>query len=237
MADQPGYGTRNEEYMASFAGRDDEGPMWALNLMKYRDVAVYADGRESTRSGLEADNEYSPIEQLMAVGARIAFMAPVVGQVRGDGTTWDRVGVVRYPTRQAIVEMGSREDFQEKHKHKDAGMDQTIVLASFPEGDVPDPSLDQLESDQRILLQVVADTDAADLAEGLDATRIARFSVEDNIIGDGRKWSEARWDIISAEAADGLIAADHEVDDGHYAVVLQPMLNALAATVAEASRA
>ena len=44
--------------------------MWALNLMKYRERAEYADGRESSISGMEADDEYAPHEHLRKVGSR-----------------------------------------------------------------------------------------------------------------------------------------------------------------------
>ncbi len=49
MATNPGYGTPNMPYFGSWFERDDPGgPMWALNLMKYKSVAEYADGRETT---------------------------------------------------------------------------------------------------------------------------------------------------------------------------------------------
>ena len=42
---EPRYGIQNVDYIASFFERDDPGePMWALNLMKDREVADYADG-------------------------------------------------------------------------------------------------------------------------------------------------------------------------------------------------
>ena len=45
----PRYGQLNESYVASWFARDEPGgPMWALNLMKYRERAEYADGRESS---------------------------------------------------------------------------------------------------------------------------------------------------------------------------------------------
>lgn len=111
--DGPGYGTPNAAYFASILQRSEPGgPMWALNLMKYRERAEYADGRQTTLSGLEADNEYAPIEPLAAVGARPVFVAPVVHQLVGDDTRWDRIGIVRYPTRRALIEMSLREDFR-----------------------------------------------------------------------------------------------------------------------------
>lgn len=94
---------------------------------KYREVAAYADGCESAISGREADDLYAPIDVLTAIGAEIVFVADVDQQLLGDDATWDRVAIVKYPTRRAFIEMQVRPDFQEKHVHKDAGMDTTIV--------------------------------------------------------------------------------------------------------------
>ena len=38
--------------------------MWALNLMKYREWAEYADGRETNLTGVEADDVYLPHDHL-----------------------------------------------------------------------------------------------------------------------------------------------------------------------------
>ena len=42
----PGYGTPNWEMLQRWLAlpAEDDGPFWALNLMKYRAVAAYADG-------------------------------------------------------------------------------------------------------------------------------------------------------------------------------------------------
>ena len=56
---------------------DDDGPVWMVNLMKYRETADYADGRESAISGREADDLYTPLESLAAVGAEIVFAGDV----------------------------------------------------------------------------------------------------------------------------------------------------------------
>lgn len=229
----PSYGTIDHEYFASFFAREDDGPMWALNLMKYRDVARYPDGRETTKSGSEADDEYAPIEQLAAVGARIVLVADVVGQVRGDETTWDRIAVVRYPTRKAIVEMNMREDFQRQHVHKEAGLERTIVMASFPTGGPSDAPPPASGADQRLLLQLVADPTAPDLGAGPSAARLGRFEVEGTMIGDGRPWAEARWYAVDADAAEQLLAGEAVRDETSYAIVMDPQIDELMASVAD----
>ena len=73
-----------------------------------------------------------PVESLDAVGARIVFLADVEDVLLGDGVMWDRVAVVKYPTRRSFIEMQSRPDFRRQHVHKDAGMQQTIVIGGVP---------------------------------------------------------------------------------------------------------
>jgi hypothetical protein len=235
--DAPRYGTPNLEYFASFFERDDPGgPMWALNLMKYRDVADYADGRETTLTGEEADDVYLPLGPLEAVGAGIVFAGPVVHQLAGDGTIWDRIGVVQYPTRMAIVEMNSRKDFEELHVHKDAGMEFTIVVASFPEeGETaPDACASGDTADALVLLQVVGDASAPDLADGIDARRVGRFSIENVLIGDERRFAEARYDLISRATADELAARGPITDDpSSYAVIVDPGIDRIARSLAD----
>ena len=126
------YGTLNTQYAAVLAGTPPErdGPIWMVNFMRYRPVADYPDGRQSTISGREADDLYAPFDVLAEIGAEVAFAADVVDG-RGDG--WDRIGIVRYRTRRSFTEMPRRPDFQARHIHKDAGMDFTIIMGALPE--------------------------------------------------------------------------------------------------------
>lgn len=134
MSNTVRYGTPNTEYAMSMAMMlpEDDGPVWMVNLMKYREVADYADGRESAISGRDADDAYSPLDSLAAVGAAPVFFGDVDQQLLGDATTWDRVGVVKYPTRKAFIDMQSLPSFQKSHHHKDAGMESTIVIGTQP---------------------------------------------------------------------------------------------------------
>ena len=73
------YGTIDPDYarhLASIAP-DDDGPIWMVNLMRYRDHAVYADGRETDLSGREADDRYAPFGPFRTVGAELVFLADV----------------------------------------------------------------------------------------------------------------------------------------------------------------
>ncbi len=229
------YGTINSEYIASWFQRDDPGgPMWALNLMQYRDRADYADGRETDLSGAEADEVYAPHEHLAAVGSRIILVAPVVHHLLGDDRRWDRIAIAQYRDRMALVEMNSSKEFQTDEQHKDAGMEFTIVMATFPvEGDPIPPQESAQDTGKLMLLQVAGNADAPDLAEGLDAVRIGRFWVEDRFIGDHRTFAEARFDLISSETAAALSAREFVQDDTGYAVIAAPTMDEVARSLTD----
>ncbi len=226
----PRYGAINTEYFASFFERDDPGgAMWALNFMQYRARAEYADGRESTLTGAEADDEYTPNGPLAAVGASIVLAGEVRSQICGDETGWDRIGVVRYPTRMAMVEMNMRDDFQELHHHKEAGMAFTIVVASFPEEVVTDTA----DPDDLLLVQMVPNENSPDLADGVESTRVARFSIENVLLGDERRFAEVRYDRISSTTASELARRPPLESTDSYAVIIHTTIDALATAAAD----
>jgi len=216
---------------------DDDGPVWMVNLMRYRDQAVYADGRETTLTGREADDVYAPVEILDDLGAEVAFFGDVTHQLAGDTPIWDRVGVVLYPTRRSFIDMQSRPDFVEKYAHKEAGMAETIIIGTQPI-DVPaasDPAADG--SDEADPADAVIVVDVIRFADGTDADPDARaarppaasvdgwFAAEGTIIGDGRSWDQVRYHVFpSLEAATAAHAPDPAIAD-RYAVVVRPLID------------
>ena len=110
----PRYATLNTDYVAGMLSMpaEEDGPIWMVNLMKYREIADYVDGRKSNISGQEADDLYAPISVLADVGAEIVFAGSVETQLLGDTPKWDRIAVVKYPTRRSFLEMSSRKIFK-----------------------------------------------------------------------------------------------------------------------------
>jgi len=238
VAAMPRYGKVNRDYITSWFEREDPGgPLWALNLMKYRERAEYADGRDTALSGVEADEVYAPIEHLAAVGSKIILIAPVVHHLVGDDWRWDRIAIAQYRDRMAFVEMNSSEDFQKDHEHKDAGMEFTIVLATFPvEGEPVPAQASGADADQLLLLQVVGDAAAPDLAADIESTRVGRFFVEDRILGDDRGFAEACFDLISAAVAEELAAREYATDETSYAVIADPTLDEVAGSLSDPTK-
>ena len=217
------YGRINTEMIGRWLRLEPEndGPFWALNLMKYRDVADYGEGQSSARSGRDADDEYAPLESLAAIGAQLVFLADVERVLVGDGVAWDRIGIVRYPSRRKFFEMQQRDDFKSKHVHKDAGMEFTIVMSCLPVA----PFTGSVERHPFVELRVSAGGGVPpNLTVGV-------FEVEGVIVGDDRTWSQAsfRW-LDRDEGA----ASEGDDDRTAYVMLLRPTADRLARSIREA---
>ena len=222
------YGTINVELVGSWLHMkpEDDGCFWALNLMKYVEVANYEDGREGV-SGKAADDAYSPVGPLAAVGAAVAYLGDVKEQPKGT-PMWDRVGIVRYPTRAAFFAMQERKDFQEAHVHKKAGMDFTIILSCLPNTYDTSASTD---GDLVLLIDKGPD-DAFAAVEG--ATQVALFDVEGVIIGDDRRYDRARFVRVNDDKVlASLISASENAEDAQI-LVLRSFIDNLVDTVVTA---
>lgn len=232
----PGYGTVDTEYARRMLATPpaEDGPVWMVNLMSYRDVAQYADGRETTLTGRQADDLYSPVDVLADLGAEPVFFAEVDAQLLGESPSWERVAVVKYPTRRSFLEMQQRPDFQAKHVHKEAGMAETIITACLPIpspngslapasvpdwSDVPHPPTD--DDGPVTVLHLIrfhpgkADTDmasyqrhAAEVAVPHGLRVSGWFGVEGTIVGDGRAWDQARFNAFPSKAAFRAVVLD-----------------------------
>ncbi|MBU6330532.1 MAG: hypothetical protein KGR18_11350 [Acidobacteria bacterium] len=199
---------------------------WALNLMKYREVAEYADGRTGV-SGREADDAYAPLGPLAAVGAMVAYLGNVKQQPVGT-PVWDRVGIIRYPSRSAFLAMQERDDFKAQHEHKKAGMEFTVILSCTPESH--DPTV--LPTGDLVLLISRGDTDPFAELPGL--TQVANFDSEGCIIGDGRHYDRARFVQVDDDAALAGVVAAAQGSDGASVLVMRSAIDNLVESVVTA---
>jgi hypothetical protein len=220
---EPRYGEPNWALISRWMALspDSDPPFLAVNLMRYRALAEYADGRPTSLSGREADDTYAPLGPLAAVGAEPVFFADVLEQPAGE-PVFERVAIVRYPSRAKFFEMQRREDFQELHEHKDAGMEFTIVFAADHAGEVRSSG-----GDGALVLRLrrlrPGGVPGAPV-EGVEP--IMRLWVEGVIIGDERTWDEARIDRVTLDSLPSL-AADEEVEEQILTVLAPPGLDSL----------
>ena len=110
--------------VAGFALGEDV-PFLAVNLIKFKEKAEYADGRETDLTGREAYAIYSDevLGHLANVGAKPIFGGEVNRLILGEvEELWDVVAVVRYPSRKAMFKMATSDEYIESEKHRTAGL-------------------------------------------------------------------------------------------------------------------
>ena len=102
-----------------------EGPIYMVNLLKFRDHAEYEDGRVTDLSGRDAYQLYGKeVSKLIGdYGGEVTFAADVtflaLGQVE---ELWDEIAIAMYPNRAALFEMSSSPRWQEIAVHRAAGL-------------------------------------------------------------------------------------------------------------------
>jgi len=101
------------------------GPVFMVNLLKFKDKAEYADGRETALSGREAYNIYGKgiMKILPDFGGKPVFMANTtflaLGQVE---ELWDEVAIVMYPDRGSLLRMSMSQAWQDISVHREASL-------------------------------------------------------------------------------------------------------------------
>jgi len=122
----------SRERFGEFRRLTEEGPIHMLNLVRFRDVAVYPDGRKAT--GAEAyaayGRESGPI--FRRLGGRIAwsgdFRLMLIGPVEEH---WDRCFIAEYPSAAAFVEMIKDKEYQKAVIHRQAAvLDSRLIRLS-----------------------------------------------------------------------------------------------------------
>jgi uncharacterized protein (DUF1330 family) len=102
-----------------------DGPIYMLNLLTFKEKAEYPDGRDTDLTGAEAYAVYSAevAGHLATVGGRGMFAAKVERLMLGEvEELWDTAAIAMYPSRKAMMEMMSSSDYQASAVHRTAGL-------------------------------------------------------------------------------------------------------------------
>jgi uncharacterized protein (DUF1330 family) len=111
--------------LALFGQPGPDGPIFMVNLLKFRERAEYEDGRETDLTGRAAYELYGAgVVRLVAErGGRVVFAGDVSALMLGQADDlWDQVAVVEYPNRAALVAMAASDEYQEIAVHRVAGL-------------------------------------------------------------------------------------------------------------------
>lgn len=111
-----------------------DGPVVMLNLLKFRAVADYPEGHPG--AGVTGEAAYARYEALFTreladvSGAVPLYNGPVMRVLVGseaDGD-WDRMLIVRYPSRQHFLAMMANETYRAGLVHRYAALERTILV-------------------------------------------------------------------------------------------------------------
>lgn len=126
--------TRDQVRALRDHGRD--GPVVMMNLLKFRKAAAYPPeaGMEPC-SGQAAYDRYQHAFTV-AVGAisqaEVIYDGPCeqvfIGQPGTDATDWDKLLLVRYPSRQHFLAMMADPGYRDALVHRYAGLERTVLV-------------------------------------------------------------------------------------------------------------
>jgi uncharacterized protein (DUF1330 family) len=114
-----------QEQIAGFFEPGPEGPIYMVNLLKFKDKAEYEDGRPTALTGREAYDIYgAAVSQLLKeFGGAAMFAADVERLMLGEvEELWDEVAIAMYPSRKAMLDMIQSPTMQEISTHRAAGL-------------------------------------------------------------------------------------------------------------------
>ena len=115
----------NAEQMQGFADPSADGPIYMLNLLKFRERAEYSDGRETDLTGAQAYGLYGAEVSKLLInhGGGGMFNAQVDRLMLGEvEELWDAVALAMYPNREAMMQMIQSDAYQAIHHHREAGL-------------------------------------------------------------------------------------------------------------------
>ena len=117
--------TPTAEQIEGFLAPDAAGPIFMVNLLKFKERAEYEDGRETPLSGREAYALYAAevAKVITQVGGKLIFGASVERLMLGEvEELWDQVAIAMYPSRAAMFEMIQLPEYAAISVHRTAGL-------------------------------------------------------------------------------------------------------------------
>lgn len=106
-------------------------PIAMVNLLKFRDRALYQDGRPDDVSGREAYMRYVAAMRTIveAAGGRFVFSGQVHGLVIGAvDELWDAVGIAEYPSPAEFRRIATSAEVQAIGVHREAGLAGQLLI-------------------------------------------------------------------------------------------------------------
>ena len=122
----------NYDQIQAFATAPDVGPVVMLNLLKFKPRG------EGERDGSAAYGRYGErvTKMIEDKGGKLIWMGRAEQVfIGGPEDVWDIALLVWYPSRKSFVEMVSTPEYDDAHKHREQGLERSVVLACTPVAD------------------------------------------------------------------------------------------------------
>lgn len=130
------------KHLEEMAAKGVEGPFHFVNLLSFHEHAQYPEGHEFADKGLSGKDAYNmhygpvALKHVMQRGGKLTVwadvVADVVADVIGSQTQWHQTATMEYQSIEAFLDMAKDPDYQSGLVHRDAGLRETIVLATKP---------------------------------------------------------------------------------------------------------
>ena len=123
-----GYVNPTKESFAAFKALADQGPIHMLNLVRYRDRAVYPEGHSHASrnlTGAEAYAEYgrTSLPIFTRVGGQTIWRGKMEAIVTGPSDEfWDNAFIAQYPNAGAFLAMVTDAEYKLAVMHRQAGV-------------------------------------------------------------------------------------------------------------------
>jgi uncharacterized protein (DUF1330 family) len=138
------------ERLKGMMEKGPNGPIFMVNLLKFKDKAEYDDGRPCDLSGRDAYMIYgrAVTELLPKFGGRGLFAGDVtflaLGQVE---ELWDEIAIAMYPDRASMVRMSMSDEWREIAVHRMAGLKgQLNIETVIPATGMTSPFLEMMKA-------------------------------------------------------------------------------------------
>ncbi|MCG9771463.1 DUF1330 domain-containing protein [Pseudoalteromonas piscicida] len=130
----------SEDQIKAMQAPGPDQPICLVNMLKYKEHAVYPDSRDSHLSGKEAYEIYAKaVEDLLPeYGGKIVFVGDVTYLGMGSvEELWDEVAIVMFPSRSQMLKVSMSDHWKEACLHKVAGLEgqlsiETVQSSAFP---------------------------------------------------------------------------------------------------------
>ncbi len=121
------------EKFGAFRALPEEGPVHMLNLIRLRDRAEYADGREASGAQAYAAYGRESGEVFRGVGGSIAWTGDFRLMLIGPDTErWDICFIAEYPSAAAFVAMVKDRQYQKAVIHRQAAVADSRLIRMAP---------------------------------------------------------------------------------------------------------